>query len=318
MNYYPVVIPTLCRYEHFKRCVESLKKNTHADKTELIIGLDFPAKDGHKEGYDKICNYIPSITGFNKITVFKRCKNYGASLNSIELANYAFSKYNAYIYTEDDNEFSPCFLDFMNKSLDRYENEEKIISVCGYTAKDYETNETKGILFTHDNCAWGLGLWKDKARYSYNDIVFFHNTWGSMSSFWSLFFKAPVVANIFANMMLKNESLGDIMHSVRNIKNNTFQVRPSKSLVRNWGYDGSGLHCPNDESMCKQEISTEFLFQNDFNTKIENSLPFSTEFFFLLPKNRLNAFYKILRIGLSCLKIRVIYKYNKYLLSRKK
>ena len=40
MIYYPVCIPTLNRYEHLKACVESLQRCTHADKTELIIGLD--------------------------------------------------------------------------------------------------------------------------------------------------------------------------------------------------------------------------------------------------------------------------------------
>ena len=42
-NYYPIVIPTLNRYEHFKKCVESLARNTHADKTELIVGVRLPS-----------------------------------------------------------------------------------------------------------------------------------------------------------------------------------------------------------------------------------------------------------------------------------
>ena len=42
MTFYPVVIPTLNRFDHFRNCVESLVRCTHADKTELIIGLDFP------------------------------------------------------------------------------------------------------------------------------------------------------------------------------------------------------------------------------------------------------------------------------------
>lgn len=42
MTYYPVIIPTLNRFEHFKNCVESLANCTYAPETELIIGLDFP------------------------------------------------------------------------------------------------------------------------------------------------------------------------------------------------------------------------------------------------------------------------------------
>ena len=42
MTFYPVVIPALNRYEHFKNCVESLAKNTLTGETELIIALDYP------------------------------------------------------------------------------------------------------------------------------------------------------------------------------------------------------------------------------------------------------------------------------------
>ena len=34
-NFAPVLIPTLCRYDHLKRCIESLSACTHAEKTDL-------------------------------------------------------------------------------------------------------------------------------------------------------------------------------------------------------------------------------------------------------------------------------------------
>lgn len=50
-NFSPVLICTLNRYVHFKRCIESLSACTYADKTDLFIGLDYPLKDEHWEGY---------------------------------------------------------------------------------------------------------------------------------------------------------------------------------------------------------------------------------------------------------------------------
>ena len=49
-NLAPVIIPTLCRYDHFKRLMESLNKCTWADKTDVYIGLDYPAKEEHRDG----------------------------------------------------------------------------------------------------------------------------------------------------------------------------------------------------------------------------------------------------------------------------
>ena len=49
-----IIIPTLCRYEHLEKCLDSLKKNSHAQYVDLYIGLDYPANDSHWFGYRKI------------------------------------------------------------------------------------------------------------------------------------------------------------------------------------------------------------------------------------------------------------------------
>ena len=58
MVYAPILIPTLCRDEHFIRCIESLKKNSWAEYTDVYVALDFPAKESHWDGYKKICTYL--------------------------------------------------------------------------------------------------------------------------------------------------------------------------------------------------------------------------------------------------------------------
>lgn len=80
-NLAPVTIPTLCRYEHFKRCIESLSRCTLADKTEVYVALDYPAKESHWNGYNKIKDYLLSHKednlGFKKLIVIQRSRNYG-------------------------------------------------------------------------------------------------------------------------------------------------------------------------------------------------------------------------------------------------
>lgn len=51
--YAPVLIPTLCRSEHFIRCIESLKRNTWAQYTDVFIGLDYPPSEKYFDGYCK-------------------------------------------------------------------------------------------------------------------------------------------------------------------------------------------------------------------------------------------------------------------------
>lgn len=58
MIYAPIYIPTLCRYEHFKQCIESLAQCDGASETEVYVALDYPAKESHLEGYEKIKTYL--------------------------------------------------------------------------------------------------------------------------------------------------------------------------------------------------------------------------------------------------------------------
>ena len=261
MIYYPIIIPTLNRYEHFKRCVESLAKNTHADKTELVIGLDFPPSKKYFEGYEKIKNYIYTITGFAKVTIFEREHNFGPRKNLAALREYAFHNYDAVISTEDDNEFSPCFIDFMDKILLAYKDSEKYTSVSGYLHPNYEGISTQKVLLTKETNAWGMGLWRIKEE-KFNKDKQYINILHSFSLSWKCFRTYPACFGMFMEMMRRGLQWGDVIRTVTNILNNSYQIRPSASLCKNWGNDGSGLHCSEDASMffANQTISSEFTY----------------------------------------------------------
>ena len=70
----PVVIPTLCRYQHFRNCLETLAQCTWAEYTEVYVGLDYPLNESHCEGYDK--EMVKFIMGtFDKINDFEKRTN---------------------------------------------------------------------------------------------------------------------------------------------------------------------------------------------------------------------------------------------------
>ena len=129
----PVLIPTLNRYEHLKRLVESLSKCHNADRTDLIIGLDYPPSDKYTEGWKKIKEYLPYITGFNNVIVIEANQNKGAGENFKSLLAYVIEqRYIGFIASEDDNEVSPNFLDFMNFGIKKCLEDKNFLGVCGY------------------------------------------------------------------------------------------------------------------------------------------------------------------------------------------
>lgn len=263
MTYYPVVIPTLNRYEHLKRCVESLSRNTHAEQTELIIGLDYPPSEKYLKGYLKIKEFVLTITGFKKVTVLERTENYGAERNIKELFEYVFNSYDAIIFTEDDNEFSPCFLDFINKALEKYKNDPRISSVHGYSnIQDYNLSNSN-ILFSHSGGVWGVGQWKSKLNLLDIDANYAVDILKSLPKSKAIFDYSPYNFFMLVAMLEKGELWGDVIMCCKNVLNGWFQVKPRISMVRNWGQDGSGLHCGINNSFEKQEIQTASVFDLD-------------------------------------------------------
>ena len=246
-NYAPVLIPTLNRYVHFKRCVESLSACIHADKTDLFIFLDYPLKEAHWEGYELIKAYLPNIKGFKTVNVIEREKNYGAVDNYLKSLSYVFERYDRLIFSEDDNEFSPNFLDYINKGLEVYEKRHDIFSITGYNSPFpmpgwYNHDAYLRTGFT----AWGVGIWREK----WNQI-----NW-TLDNFNTMYEKKENLKEIKKNYQRyigvinkirdTKKILGDGFIFLHMLDKGLFSVYPVKTRVKNTGHDGSGVNCGNN------------------------------------------------------------------------
>lgn len=268
MIYYPVLIPTLNRYQHFKECVESLAKCTHADKTELVIGLDYPPSEKYVEGWKKIKEFIPSISGFNKVTVFEHTHNLGSIGNWKALQSYSAEHYDAWINTEDDNVFSPCFLDYMNKCLEKYKDDNSILAVSGYMDPiAWNTTTESTVIKTQDYAAWGIGKWKrtNEELDQYMPEHYMHYVCTHRKKLWKMRNNLRDLYQLI--FWTKNNPALDIRCDFTiacyMIINKKYCINPLLSLVRNMGYDGSGEHCGTieDDFYSRQMISEK----NEFN-----------------------------------------------------
>jgi len=240
----PVLIPTLNRYEHFHRCVESLSRCTHADKTDLYIALDYPANDSHWEGYNKIKDYLNEISVFKSVNIIKRDKNFGAIQNFRNAREQIFQTCDRIILSEDDNEFSPNFLDYINKGLDKFENDPRVIAICGFSypieiPKNYNYNHYFSKAFS----AWGYGIWKSK----YNDIDWSINNIKKFLknpfNIWKIkYVPYDLLFGLF-HIIKTGKITGDRIFAFNNFIHNTYSVFPTISKVKNCGHDGSGIHC---------------------------------------------------------------------------
>lgn len=297
----PVIIPTLNRYEHFRRCLDSLNRCTYADKTEVIVSVDFPPSEKYREGHNRICEYLDKFEGFGKLTVIKQEKNLGVLGNYEFLKDYISNRSEKYIFTEDDNEFAPCFLEFVNSCLCCFKDDYSIMSISGYTAIPYYNITNEKLILTYDNSAWGQAIWVDKQKkYFEKGMLYYHNIAMSFRMSFKILKTYPALLSMLITMLEKETFWGDTIFSTYNIVNNVFQVRPSVSMVRNCGQDGTGAHSGINEDYIKQKIQEEKHFDiNDIALKCvhkEINEVNKKSFWMGLPKKRIRACYSILRI----------------------
>lgn len=269
-NFAPVLIPTLNRHVHFKRCVESLALCIHANKTDLFIALDYPLNESHWEGYRIIKEYLPSITGFKSVTVFERNTNFGVRKNLIDARKVIFGKYDRLILSEDDNVFAPSFLNFVNKGLEVYKDRDDIFAVAGYNSPWNMPSWYKSDVYLRQGfVAWGVGVWRDK----WNKVDWSLDSFNSMLSNKENYRVLKKYYQRFLPQLLRIRDTGIITGDgflfLYLLHNNMYSVYPTKTRVRNTGHDGSGVHCGNGGTKYMNQIVYEGMEEPNLPANLE-------------------------------------------------
>lgn len=249
----PVIIPTLNRYEHFYQCLESLEKCSGAECTDVFIGLDYPPSDKYIAGWKKIDAYLANKeknNGFHKLVVFRRDHNCGIGVKPPFKSNVALLRevinesYDRIIYTEDDNVFSPNFLEYINKGLEKYEHDDSVWGVVGY-AHPYQFKFGQNNHYRHntDMSGWGYGTWNK----TFAETVDFVKGGGFRKSFsTSNMLKAlehgwlRLFTYIYHCYHKGYASVNDGAITAYLILHDKYVITPTISKVRNIGWDDQG------------------------------------------------------------------------------
>ena len=250
-TYAPVIIPTLNRNVHFERCLESLERCRGADQTEVYVALDYPPSEKYKEGWKKIDDYLrlkESQNGFKKLHVIRRDRNYGIcheNGNYETLIREIKKSYDRYILSEDDNEFSPCFLEFQNKCLERFKDDPRINLVCGYNyVMDFPEMYKNNFYLTKWGCPWGTGEWTSKQHLleRFCSLEGLSSILKDKEMYALLKRRDPDSIEKIVTMLKIGRIWGDAVKGICKIIYDTYCVMPRESMVRNYGNDGTGDH----------------------------------------------------------------------------
>lgn len=242
MELAPVVLFVYNRPLHTRRTVESLLANMGSGESDLIVFSDAPKATNQEEEVRAVRQYVHQIKGFKSVTIVEQENNLGLARSIIDGVTSVVKKYGRVIVLEDDLVTSPYFLSFMNKALDVYQEEERVMHISGYMFP-IDTSGLPETFFLRNSSCWGWATWntswekftKDPKRllaeFTKGQINRFNmdgaygfwkhveqNSRGVLDT-WAIFWYATVF-----------EAGGLCLH-------------PLHSLVSNIGHDGTGTHC---------------------------------------------------------------------------
>lgn len=282
MNYAPVIIPTLNRFEHLVNCIESLKGNTYAKYTDLYVSLDCPPSEKYRDGYEKIKGYLENgIDGFANVYIYYQETNLGAMGNSAFLRSKVIDKYESYIFTEDDNIFAPAFLEYMDKGLELFKDDDEIMAVyaTGPSVEGEKPKEDNVYLIKYFS-AYGVGTWTKKRR-ELERVVnrdYIEDICCSKSKLKKLKYENAVTICALASTLLRKERvyrnadgtvpLIDMVQMIYAVCEDKYMVCSKEHMIKNMGYDGSGVNCDNvkEYAFSKLKLRTETEFDYKYET----------------------------------------------------
>jgi len=244
MNCAPISIPVYKRPGHLRKCIDALLANELACQTVLYIYSDAPSPGDERE-VKLVRQYISQIRGFKDVIIIEQQSNKRLS-NIIESIEGPLSIHPKLIYIEEDLVVSNAFLQFMNDSLDYYENNTRVFSITGFTQPPCVNPSSFTVSASSIFTAWTCGLWRKK--YSiykdfYSREALHERLAKSITASIKMIVDHTFQMYIYSYLLSKRGELTpDWMIGYYLTENNLLQVFPPVPFASQTGLDGSGWH----------------------------------------------------------------------------
>lgn len=252
----PVVLFTYNRPEHTRRTIEALAANELADETELFVFSDAPKNEKAVENVKAVREYVASLPQkgmFQAVSLIFREENCGLAKNIIEGVTDIVNQYGRVIVLEDDLVTNRFFLRFMNDGLDRYEKDERVKGISGYSFFDDSRADklmkdgviSESYLTEIAGISWSWATWEERWAAFDKDAKGWERLMTDAA--YRKKFNYDNTYNFYNILKAQQQDSKTNSWAIRwyytNFLQNGLYLCPSKSLVGNDGWDGSGVHC---------------------------------------------------------------------------
>ena len=238
----PIALFAYNRPFHLRQTVEALQKNDLASRSHLHIVCDAAKSPVDHQSVQDVRTYARKVDGFARVFVREQARNLGLANSIISGVTNLAGEHGRVIVLEDDLVTSPWFLRFMNEALEFYADEPRVASIHGYVYP--VKGELPETFFIRGTDCWGWATW-DRAWSCFNSdgvALLKHLQELRLEQSFDYRGAAQNIRMLKENLAGQNDSWAIRWHASTYIANK-LTLYPGTSLVRNIGFDGSGVHC---------------------------------------------------------------------------
>jgi hypothetical protein len=257
----PIVFFTYNRPAHAREALQHLAANPEAANSLLYIFCDGPkpgATTETRERINEVRRVVREQNWCGEVIITERETNAGLAASVMEGVTRVINKHGRCIVLEDDLCVSPFFLQYMNRALEKYETEEQVICIHGYT---YPVEEKlPETFFIRGADCWGWATWKRGWQLFEPDGKKLYRELKTAKLFRAFNFNHSYdyVKMLRKQIRGENDSWAIRWYATAFL-HNKLTLYPGCSLVRNTGADGQGTHVEQsnrfDVALCDKPVT---------------------------------------------------------------
>jgi len=238
----PIALFTYNRPEHTRRTIEALLRNSEAGEHDLIIYSDAALTSDKQSSVEEVRSFIKTIKGFSSVTIHHRPHNFGLAKSIIDGVSEVLLKHETIIVLEDDMVTSPHFLSYMRDGLNRYSNDDRVISIHAYVFP--VKADLPDTFFLPGADCWGWATWRRGWDIFNPDGKALLTELRRRKLLKAFDFNGayPYSKMLEGQINGRNDSWAIRWHASAFLAGK-LTLYPGRSLVHNIGNDNSGTHC---------------------------------------------------------------------------
>lgn len=239
----PIALFVYNRPSHTRQTIEALRENELAPESDLFIFSDAPKNENAIAAVGEVREYVRRVDGFRSVSVVERDRNLGLANSIIDGVTRLCQESGRAIVLEDDLVTSPFFLRYMNEALERYREESRVMQISGYMFP-VELDSAEDALFLPFMASWGWATW-GRAWSLFDPSA---SAYEVLKKDWRLRRRFDLNGAYPYFRMLEMQLRGEvdswaIRWYLSAFMKEGLALYPARTLVKNIGFDGSGVHC---------------------------------------------------------------------------